>query len=123
MKKLHLVYIFFVMTILGFTSCDSAQSAINDLEDLSIEIETNHQSYTEEDWNDIALSYSAIEEELTKYEYTDEDLKKIGKLKGKCLGYMTKQTIKDAEKELRDYAKEIEGGIESFFETLSEENN
>lgn len=118
MRNLFLTYFAFVIS-LGLTSCDSSQSAINDLEALLHEIETNYQSYTEEDWENMSLSYSAIEEELAKHEYTDEELKEIGRLKGKCIGYLTKQSIQNLEKQIKDLAKELEGGVEGFWEVLS----
>ena len=71
----------------------------------------------------MSLSYSAIEEELAKYEYTDEELKEIGRLKGKCMGYLTKQSLKNLEKQIKDLTKELEGGIEGFLEVLSNDNN
>ena len=109
--------------LLGMISCDSSQSAIRDLEVLLNEIEANYQSYSEEDWENMSLSYSAIEEELAKHEYTDEELKEIGRMKGRCLGYLTKQSIKEIEKQLEDFGKELEGGIEGFLEILSNGNN
>lgn len=122
MKRLFTICLTF-MILFGITSCDSSQSAIRDLEILLNEIEENHQSYTEEDWENMSLSYSAIEEELAKYEYTDEELKEIGRLKGKCIGYLTKQSLKDLEKQIEDLTKELEGGIEGFLEVLSNDNN
>ena len=86
MKKYLFICLTFAL-VFSFTSCDSSQSAINDLEVLLQEIETNYQTYTEEDWENMSLSYSAIEEELAKHEYTDEELKEIGRLKGKCETY------------------------------------
>ena len=122
MKNLFLTVVTFVM-LLGMISCDSSQSAIRDLEVLLNEIEANYQSYSEEDWENMSLSYSAIEEELAKHEYTDEELKEIGRMKGRCLGYLTKQSIKEIEKKLEDFGKELEGGIEGFLEILSNGNN
>lgn len=122
MKKYLFICLTFTL-VFSFTSCDSSQSAINDLEVLLQEIETNYQTYTEEDWENMSLSYSAIEEELAKHEYTDEELKEIGRLKGKCMGYLTKQSIKDLEKQIKDLTKELEGGIEGFLEVLSNDNN
>lgn len=122
MKNLFLTVVTFVM-LLGMISCDSSQSAIRDLEVLLNEIEANYQSYSEEDWENMSLSYSAIEEELAKHEYTDEELKEIGRMKGRCLGYLTKQSIKEIEKQLEDFGKELEGGIEGFLEVLSDGNN
>ena len=122
MRNLFLTVVTFVM-LLGMISCDSSQSAIRDLEVLLNEIEANYQSYSEEDWENMSLSYSAIEEELAKHEYTDEELKEIGRMKGRCLGYLTKQSIKEIEKPLEDFGKELEGGIEGFLEVLSNGNN
>ena len=122
MRNLFLTIVIFVM-LLGMISCDSSQSAIRDLEVLLNEIEANYQSYSEEDWENMSLSYSAIEEELAKHEYTDEELKEIGRMKGRCLGYLTKQSIKEIEKQLEDFGKELEGGIEGFLEVLSNGNN
>ena len=122
MKKYLFICLTFAL-VFSFTSCDSSQSAINDLEVLLQGIETNYQTYTEEDWENMSLSYSAIEEELAKHEYTDEELKEIGRLKGKCMGYLTKQSIKDLEKQIKDLTKELEGGIEGFLEVLSNDNN
>jgi hypothetical protein len=110
MRNLFLTVVTFVM-LLGMISCDSSQSAIRDLEVLLNEIEANYQSYSEEDWENMSLSYSAIEEELAKHEYTDEELKEIGRMKGRCLGYLTKQSIREFEKQLEDFGKELEGGI------------
>ena len=122
MKKLLLICLAFIL-LMGITSCDSSQAAIKDLEVLLNEIEENYQSYTDEDWEAMSLSYSAIEEELAKYEYTDEELKEIGRLKGKCMGYLTKQSLKNLEKQIKDLTKELEGGIEGFLEVLSNDNN
>ena len=122
MRNLFLTVVTFVM-LLGMISCDSSQSAIRDLEVLLNEIEANYQSYSEEDWENMSLSYSAIEEELAKHEYTDEELKEIGRMKGRCLGYLTKQSIKEIEKQLEDFGKELEGGIDGFLAVLSNGNN
>lgn len=122
MRKILFICLTFVL-FFSFTACNSSQSAINDLETLLHEIETNYQSYTEEDWENISLSYSAIEEELAKYEYTDEELKEIGRLKGKCIGYLTKRSLKDFEKQIKDLTKELDGGIGGFLEVISNDNN
>ena len=105
-----------------FNIFNKAESAISELENLTEKVEANYKSYTQEDWENFAASYSAIEEELSKYEYSDEQLKKIGNLKGKCMGYMTKQTLDDFEKQLNDLPKQIEGAIEGFMDVLSNDD-
>ena len=53
MKKYLFICLTFAL-VFSFTSCDSSQSAINDLEVLLQEIETNYQTYTEEDWENMS---------------------------------------------------------------------
>jgi hypothetical protein len=105
--------------LIGITSCDSSQSAIKDLEVLLNEIEENHQTYTDEDWETIFITYSVIEEKLAMYEYTGEDLKEISRLRGKYVGYLTKHSLKDLEKQVNEIPKQIEGAMEGFMEVLS----
>ena len=38
------------------------------------------------------------------------------------MGYLTKQSLKDLEKQIKDLTKELEGGIEGFLEALSDAN-
>ena len=103
------------------SACNSPQLAISDLESLVSDVEMNHESYTAEDWDNVIASYSMIEEEMLQYDYTDEELKEIGRLKGRYLGYITKQAIKETEKQANDFLKELEGGVSGFLEAMSGE--
>ena len=105
------------------SACNSPQLAIADLESLVSDVEMNHESYTAQDWDNVVASYSIIEEEMLQYDYTDEELKEIGRLKGLYLGYITKQAIIETEKQANDFLKELEGGISGFLEAMSEETN
>lgn len=120
MRKILLICVSMMM-LLGLGACDPAQSAVKDLESLVNDIKTNSQSYTAEDWAEVEASYSEIETELAKYEYSDADLEKIGELKGKYIGYKTKQSIEDFGKQLKDSAKELEGGIQGFLDAISDD--
>lgn len=105
-------------------SCGTPQaSVINDLETLVNDVEENHAEYTVEDWERVTVSYSEIEEELLQYEYTDEELKEIGRLKGRYIGYLTKYTVEELKQGVHDIMKELEGGIEGFMEVLETDNN
>lgn len=122
MKKVIYVCLSAIM-LLGLVACDPAKSAISDLESLVNKIEANHESYTQEDWDRIAILYSEIEEELAKHEYTDEQLKEIGRLKGKCVGFLTKKSLEDFEKQMKNLPKELEGTIEGFMDAFSNDND
>lgn len=119
MRKILIV----IIMLLCVVSCDSPQNAIRELESLLSEIEANYQYYSDEDWDYITMRYDEIEEKISTYQFTDEELKKIGHMKGKCIGYMTKQSINDLEEEIRIFSKELEGGIEGFLEIFNDSNN
>lgn len=121
MKKLIFIYLG-IVTLFSFISCDSRKSAIDDLKSLVNNVEVNYDSFTQEDWDNISLSYSAIEEELQKHEYTDEELDEIGRLKGKYLGLQTKHTIENIEKRATDFGKQLDGVIEGFSDVFSQED-
>lgn len=110
-----------LVVMLGLTSCNPSESAINKLESLVNKIEANHETFTDAEWVEAAESFEIIVEELDNYAFTEEELKEIGRMKGKCMGYFTKQSIKNFEKELEEISSELEGGFEGFFEVFTEE--
>ena len=52
------------------------------------------------------------------HDYTDEQLREIGKLKGKCSAYLTKGLLKRAEKSFI----ELGGVLEGYLEELKQMN-
>ena len=106
---------------LCFSSCETSKTPIEHLESLVEEVEDRHDEFTEEDWEKIASENEKIEEEMSKYEFSDDELKEIGKLKGRIYDKMTENALKDFSKQLEDWGKQIEGGLEGFFEELNED--
>ena len=121
MRKLITTCVAFVM-LLFFTACDPAQSVVRELESLATDLEANSHYYDASDWEDAALSFQEIVEELEQYDYTDEELVEIGRLKGVCAAYFTKQAVKNYQSELEDLAKELEGGIKGFLEVFEDDD-
>lgn len=107
---------------LFISSCDSKETPINELDDLTEEISENSKEYSDEDWEEAALQYQQIEADLEKYhsEYSDEELKEIGKKKGKCLAFFAKRSAKNLKDNMEDLMHEASGIIEGFTEGLNE---
>ena len=99
---------------LCFSSCETSKTPIEHLSSLVEQVEDRYDEFTDEDWERIASEYEKIEEEMSKYEFTDDELKEIGKLKGRIY-------LKDFSKQIEDWGKQIEGGLEGFFEELNED--
>ena len=120
MNKLN-VFLATVAFSLGISSCETSKTPISELSSLVEKVEDRYDEFTDEDWEKIVSEYEKIEEELSKYDYSEEDLKEIGKLKGRIFAKMTKNAVKDFSKQIEDLGKQIEGGVEGFFEELKED--
>ena len=111
------------MFSLLFSACETSQTPVDHLSALLQRIDNESDGYTEEDWNNITNEFNEIEEELSKYEYTDEELKDIGRIKGQILAKMTKSAVKDLKKQMEDLSKQLEGGLEGFMEEIKNDEN
>lgn len=120
MNKLN-VFLAAIAFSLGFSSCETSKTPISELSSLVEKVEDRYDEFTDEDWEKIVSEYEKIEEELSKYDYSEEDLKEIGKLKGRIFAKMTKNAVKDFSKQIEDLGKQIKGGVEGFFEELKED--
>lgn len=109
------------MLLFAFIACNNPQSAINNLESLVERIEKNSDEYSEEDWEEISEEYDDIQKELEKHEYSEEQLKKIGRLQGKCMALMSKKVFQNAGKAIDNFGKQMEGALEGFMDEMSEE--
>ena len=100
---------------------DEKTDALNDLEAITEEITTKSANYTQEDWDIAENQFGLICEELEQYEFTDEQLKHIGKLKGKCTAVFACKKASDFKNSLHRIGKEVEGFIEGISGGLEEE--
>ena len=120
MKALHILLI----SLMGLfaVSCNPKDVPVNDMKNICTELEEKGDSYTEQDWENLETQMEQIEKEMDRYDYTDEELKEIGKIKGRILGYQTKNAVKIFKENAKDAAKMIEGGLEGFLDALSEDS-
>ena len=93
MKKFN-VLLAAIAFSLGFSSCENSKTPIGELSSLVERVEDKYDEFTEDE---------------------------IGKLKGRIYAKMTKNAVKDFSKQLEDLGKQIEGGVEGFFEELKED--
>ncbi len=112
MKKLLFIIAFL------YASATVFAGPIEKLTKLADKVEREHKSYDDEDWAEVAQEYAKINAELEKDEYTKEELKDFARQKGRIKGYMTKKTLNKWGKKMENFANELEGGIEGFFEAI-----
>ena len=119
MNKIFLLIAF----TFGFIACNSKQTPIDNLAVLTKEIQNESAEYSQEDWEQAAQKYEMIEQELSEFmtEYSDEELKEIGRLKGICLARFAKYSLHSLGTEMENTLKEAKGIMGGFTEELSNE--
>lgn len=117
MKKILLLIVFTI----GLIACNSKQTPIDNLADLTEEIQNESAEYSQEDWEQTAQKFEMIELELSEFQsqYTDEELKEIGRLKGICLARFAKHSLRSLGTEIENALKEAKGIMEGFTDELS----
>ena len=117
MKKLKFC-IYLLVCVFIFASCENKQTPIKKLEKLDRTLVQQSESFTEQDWENALLEYEQIEQELSMYNYTDDELRQIGKMKGRLLAKISKEYLNKTMDEVDSYLKMFEGALEGFMEEL-----
>ena len=111
-------YIYLLVCVFIFASCENKQTPIKKLEKLDKTLVQQSESFTEQDWENALMEYEQIEQELSRYNYTDEELRQIGKKKGRLLAKISKEYLNKTMDEVDSYLKMFEGALEGFMEEL-----
>lgn len=105
------------------SSCNKKQAAIDELEAYSVELKENSSDYSNQELEDANEQYLQLVEQIEQYEYTDEELKEIGKLKARCLKELQKGAMKKFQYGIRSITNHIEGALKEFGEDEDEKEN
>lgn len=120
MKIRHII--FAVLLAVFAVSCVKKQTPIDRLTQLNEKLDQKDAKYTEEEWVALGEEIEEIEDEVRKNkdQYTEEELREIGRLKGKALGKIAKKAVNDFAGEIGNFLKESDGLLEGFKEALQE---
>lgn len=118
MKKL--LSLVTLILLIFLCACSSKQDPVNKLEDLVEELQDESEDYSPKDWERLAQTYAEIEQDLQKYEYTDEELKEIGKLKAKCFRSFAKSSAKALKSTMHNFKMQLDGASEEIEDALDE---
>lgn len=80
----------------------------------------NSENYSQADWEKVAVKFSEIEEQMQQYEYTDEELNKIGKLKAQCFKAIAYSSAKNLKRKMHNFQMQMEGASEEMKGALDE---
>ena len=118
MKKIFGILVTIIMASFMVACATPEEKSLRSLQELYEEMELNHENYTTEDWEKAQVEFEVITAQMKLHDYTDEQLREIGKLKGKCSAYLTKGLLKRAEKGFI----ELGGILEGYLEELKQMN-
>ena len=107
----------------ALVACNPGQTKLDELEKLVTEAEAEYESYNKEDWQGVEEAYDALLVEMEKYDYSSEEHRKIGKLKGKFEAIQMKYTLVNFSNMVSDYAEEVTGALEGILEELEKTEN
>lgn len=110
---------------LTFTSCNNKNTPIHDLEELCEDLKQNSKDYSDDDWAAISQSLDNINNEIDEHrsEYTDEEMKEIGRLKGICGAYLMKYAAKNASQQLKGLIQQLGGAIQGVKSVIDSDPN
>ena len=110
---------------LTFTSCNNKNTPIHNLQELSEDLKQNSKNYTDDDWAAISQSLDNINNEIDEHrsEYTDEEMKEIGRLKGICGAYLMKYAAKNASQQLKNLIQQFGGAIQGVKSVIDSDPN
>ena len=111
-----------MLTLGGLSSCNTKQHAINQLENFSYELRDHSARYSVNDWQRAGEKFLKIRQNISKHEleYTPEEKDRIGKLEGKCAGYMAKGMKEGVFDKLKAFGNELKGIIRGILNALTD---
>jgi len=105
-----------LMLSLMLAACNPSQTAMDDLQKFTERIETKSDNWSDAAWDDALLHYSEICQTIERYDYTEEELRTIGRLKGRCIAQFSKHSFDCAGKDMHDAFIELGGAIEGLLD-------
>ena len=108
MKKL----VIFCAVMLCLMACNSAQTKKDSLKDLVENVEKNSDKFTEADWELTSAKYESIVNAMEEYNYSDEDLQEIGRLKARYAKEFGRNQLHILKRQFNDLWQQSVGAVE-----------
>ena len=121
--KTKIITFLFLCSLMMVACATREERQIKSLQRFTVELKTNSDRYTDEQWQQAINEYEQITESLKVGRYTDEERREIGKLKGQCLAIFAQYAIGAYERELQGATNELEGALEGFLEIFDNDSN
>lgn len=100
--------------VLLIACSDKKADALNDLEAMTEQLTTETTEFTQDDWDVEQNQFDQICEELEQYNFTDQELKYISELKGRCTAVFARKKASDFKNDLHRMGQEVKGFLDGF---------
>jgi hypothetical protein len=116
-KKIKLTFI--VIIFLGLSSCNTAESKINRVENAVKNVQKNENSLNQNDWNnsDTLISNLEVELEKNRQNFSPEQIEKANKAIGQYKALRIKHELTNFKKSVNDIEQQIKGAMEVLTDT------
>ncbi len=112
----RLLHIFIFLIALQLSACNGNQSKIDSAASKIEQAEKNKADLTEQYFENLELQMKDLERDLSenRKNYTEEQIKEIGKLQGRNAALSVKKRLNDFKKSLKDFGNQMEGFVEGL---------
>jgi hypothetical protein len=105
-------------------SCDKKQSQIDQIDSIVKRAEQNKDVLSEMDWKNLDEKMQKLQYNLenNRKEYSEEQIRQVGKLQGKYAALLIKKELKDFQKSVNNLGSQMEGFIEGITDSSDNQN-
>ncbi len=120
MKKINNFYFIIAILVLLF-SCNQSQSGIEKASKMIEHAEQNKDSFTQSEFDKMELKMEELQKDLetNRKNYSDEQVKEIGKLQGRYAAILVKNGIINFQESVKDLGTQMDGFIEGISDTTN----
>jgi hypothetical protein len=128
LKKIYVLkytfYLIFTIFILSSLSCNRVQSKLNNASNQIENAQQNIKEMNSSDWSELKNTMTELEDhfESNKDNYSDEQVKEIGRIQGKYAALLVKKGINDFQESLKDLGNQVDGFVEGITDTTNTKN-
>ncbi|MFN5628466.1 MAG: hypothetical protein ACK48W_04185 [Bacteroidota bacterium] len=115
-NKLFIPFTIVASVFILSASCNQSQSKIDKMSKIIEQCYQNKDNLTQSDLDKMELKMEELEKdlELNRNNYTDEQVKEIGRLQGRYAAILVKKGINDFQESVKDLNNQMEGFMEGI---------
>jgi len=119
--KRHLYLLVISILLCVLCSCQSKEEqVISGLEKLAAQIEQRADSFTDKDWEGIMAKYEELHEQALECDFTQEQLKELGRVEGKLTTIFAKEGSKKIGRDIKNIINGGKAVIDGFLQGVDE---